>query len=559
MAHQFIFTMKDLRKVVPPKREVLKGIWLSFYPGAKIGVLGANGAGKSTLLCIMAGVDTEFLGEARPADGIRIGYLPQEPHVDPAKDVRGNVEDGVGGVRGLLTRFDEINARLGEPIDGDEMEKLLAEQARVQDAIEAANGWDLDRTVEIAMDALRCPPGDAPVATLSGGEVRRIALCRLLLQKPDMLLLDEPTNHLDAESVAWLERYLKDYPGTVVAITHDRYFLDNVAGWILELDRGAGIPWEGNYSSWLEQKQQRLDQEEKQDRARQRTLERELEWVRLSPRARQAKSKARLQSYEELLAEDRRDREGTAEIVIPPGPRLGDLVVQAEGLIKGYGERLLIEGLSFNLPRGGIVGVIGPNGAGKTTLFRMIIGQDKPDAGSLRVGDSVVLSYVDQSRDALDPAKSVWEEISGGVDQLQLGGRQIASRAYVASFNFKGADQQKRVGDLSGGERNRVHLATLLKRGGNLLLLDEPTNDLDVDTLRALEDALLSFAGCAVVISHDRWFLDRIATHMLAFEGDSKVVWFEGNYADYETDRRKRLGAAADTPHRLRYKPLTRG
>jgi ATP-binding cassette ChvD family protein len=559
MAHQFIFTMKDLRKVVPPKREVLKGIWLSFYPGAKIGVLGANGAGKSTLLRIMAGVDTEFLGEARPADGVRIGHLPQEPHVDPTKDVRGNVEDGVGGVRGLLTRFDEINARLGEPIEAGEMERLLDEQARVQDAIEAANGWDLDRTVEIAMDALRCPPGDASVATLSGGEARRVALCRLLLQKPDMLLLDEPTNHLDAESVAWLERYLKDYPGTVVAITHDRYFLDNVAGWILELDRGAGIPWEGNYSSWLEQKQQRLTQEEKQDRARQRTLERELEWVRLSPRARQAKSKARLQSYEELLAEDRRDREGTAEIVIPPGPRLGDLVVQAEGVSKGYGERLLIEDLSFNLPRGGIVGVIGPNGAGKTTLFRMIIGQEKPDGGALRVGDSVELAYVDQSRDALDPAKSVWEEISGGVDQLQLGGRQIASRAYVASFNFKGADQQKRVGDLSGGERNRVHLATLLKRGGNLLLLDEPTNDLDVDTLRALEDALLSFAGCAVVISHDRWFLDRIATHMLAFEGDSKVVWFEGNYADYEADRRKRLGAAADTPHRLRYKPLTRG
>jgi ATP-binding cassette ChvD family protein len=551
--------MKDLRKVVPPKREVLKGIWLSFYPGAKIGVLGANGAGKSTLLRIMAGADTEFLGEARPADGVRIGHLPQEPHVDPTKDVRGNVEDGVGGVRGLLTRFDEINARLGEPIEADEMGRLLDEQARVQDAIEAANGWDLDRTVEIAMDALRCPPGDASVATLSGGEVRRVALCRLLLQQPDMLLLDEPTNHLDAESVAWLERYLKDYPGTVVAITHDRYFLDNVAGWILELDRGAGIPWEGNYSSWLEQKQQRLNQEEKQDRARQRTLERELEWVRLSPRARQAKSKARLQSYEELLAEDRGDREGTAEIVIPPGPRLGDLVVQAEGVSKGYGERLLIEDLSFNLPRGGIVGVIGPNGAGKTTLFRMIIGQEKPDGGSLRVGDSVELAYVDQSRDTLDPAKSVWEEISGGVDQLQLGGRQIASRAYVASFNFKGADQQKRVGDLSGGERNRVHLATLLKRGGNLLLLDEPTNDLDVDTLRALEDALLSFAGCAVVISHDRWFLDRIATHMLAFEGDSKVVWFEGNYADYETDRRKRLGAAADTPHRLRYKPLTRG
>jgi energy-dependent translational throttle protein EttA len=533
MAHQFIFTMKDLRKVVPPKREILKGIWLSFYPGAKIGVLGSNGAGKSSLLRIMAGLDQDFLGEARPADGIKIGHLSQEPRLDPAKDVRGNVDEGVAAVRGLLTRFDEINARLGEPMDGDLMEKLLEEQARVQDAIEAANGWDLDRTVEIAMDALRVPPGDTDVTTLSGGEVRRVALCRLLLQKPDMLLLDEPTNHLDAESVAWLERYLKEYPGTVVAITHDRYFLDNVAGWILELDRGAGIPWEGNYTSWLEQKQQRLAQEEKQDRARQRTLERELEWVRMSPRARQAKSKARLTSYEDLLAGDRREREGTAEIIIPPGPRLGDLVVQTEKLSKGYGDRLLIEDLSFSLPRGGIVGVIGPNGAGKTTLFRMIIGQEKPDGGALRVGESVSLAYVDQSRDALDPARTVWEEISGGQEQIQLGSRQVASRAYVASFNFKGADQQKRVGDLSGGERNRVHLATMLKRGGNLLLLDEPTNDLDVDTLRALEDALLAFAGCAVVISHDRWFLDRIATHMLAFEGESAVVWFEGNYEDY--------------------------
>jgi len=558
MAHQFIFTMKDLRKVVPPKREILKGIWLSFYPGAKIGVLGSNGAGKSTLLRIMAGLDQDFLGEARPADGIKIGHLSQEPRLDPAKDVRGNVDEGVAAVRGLLTRFDEINARLGEPMDGDLMEKLLEEQARVQDAIEAANGWDLDRTVEIAMDALRVPPGDTDVATLSGGEVRRVALCRLLLQKPDMLLLDEPTNHLDAESVAWLERYLKEYPGTVVAITHDRYFLDNVAGWILELDRGAGIPWEGNYTSWLEQKQQRLAQEDKQDRARQRTLERELEWVRMSPRARQAKSKARLTSYEDLLAGDRREREGTAEIIIPPGPRLGDLVVQTEKLSKGYGDRLLIEDLSFSLPRGGIVGVIGPNGAGKTTLFRMIIGQEKPDGGALRVGESVSLAYVDQSRDALDPARTVWEEISGGQEQIQLGSRQVASRAYVASFNFKGADQQKRVGDLSGGERNRVHLATMLKRGGNLLLLDEPTNDLDVDTLRALEDALLAFAGCAVVISHDRWFLDRIATHMLAFEGESAVVWFEGNYEDYEADKRKRLGAAADTPHRIRYKSLTR-
>jgi energy-dependent translational throttle protein EttA len=559
MAHQYIYVMKDLKKIVPPKREILKGIWLSFYPGAKIGVIGGNGAGKSTLLRIMAGVDRDFLGEAWPADGVRVGYLPQEPQLDPTKDVRGNVEDGVAEVRSLLTRFDEINAKLGEPLDDDAMEKLLADQSRVQDAIEAANGWDLDRTVEIAMDALRCPPGDAEVATLSGGEVRRVALCRLLLQKPDLLLLDEPTNHLDAESVAWLERFLKDYPGTVVAITHDRYFLDNVAGWILELDRGAGIPWEGNYSSWLDQKRQRLAIEEKQETARQRTLERELEWVRMSPRARQAKSKSRLQAYEELLAEGGRDREGQAEIIIPTPPRLGDLVVQAEHLAKGYGDRLLIEDLTFSLPRGGIVGVIGPNGAGKTTLFRMITGQEKPDRGTLHVGETVRLAYVDQSRDALDPAKNVWEEISGGAEQLQLGTRQIASRAYVASFNFKGSDQQKRVGDLSGGERNRVHLATMLKSGGNLLLLDEPTNDLDVDTLRALEDALLSFAGCAVVISHDRWFLNRVATHMLAFEGDSRVVWFEGNYEDYEADRHKRLGAAADTPHRIRYKPLTRG
>jgi len=490
---------------------------------------------------------------------VRTGYLPQEPHLDPTKDVRGNVDDGVAEVRALLTRFDEINAKLAEPMDADEMEKILAEQARVQDAIEAANGWDLDRTVEIAMDALRCPPGEAPVATLSGGEVRRVALCRLLLQKPDMLLLDEPTNHLDAESVAWLERYLKEYPGTVVAITHDRYFLDNVAGWILELDRGAGIPWEGNYSSWLEQKRTRLAQEEKQESARQRTLEHELEWVRMSPRARQAKSKARLQAYETLLAEGGKEREGVAEIIIPAGPRLGDVVVQAEHLFKGYGDRLLIEDLSFSLPRGGIVGVIGANGAGKTTLFRMITDQEKPDQGVLRVGETVQPAYVDQSRDALDPKKTVWEEISGGAEQLTLGGRQMASRAYVASFNFKGADQQKKVGDLSGGERNRLHMAKMLQAGGNLLLLDEPTNDLDVDTLRALEDALLAFAGCAVVISHDRWFLDRIATHMLAFEGDSHVEWFEGNYQDYEADRKKRLGAAAEQPHRLRYKPLTRG
>ncbi len=558
MAHQFVFTLKDLRKVVPPKREILRGIWLSFYPGAKIGVLGSNGAGKSTLLRIMAGVDQDFLGDVWRAPDMRIGYLPQEPALDPAKDVRGNVEEGVAEVRGLMTRFDEINARLGEPMDGDEMEKLLEEQAQVQDAIEAKNGWDLDRTVETAMDALRVPDGAQDVAQLSGGERRRVALCRLLLSKPDVLLLDEPTNHLDAESVAWLERYLKEYPGTVVALTHDRYFLDNVAGWILELDRGAGIPWEGNYSSWLEQKKDRLAVEEKQESARQRTLERELEWVRLAPRARHAKSQARLAAYETLLAEGGAEREGKAENVIPNGPRMGDVVVQTESLSKGYGDQLLIEKLTFSLPRGGIVGVIGANGAGKTTLFRMITGQEKPDAGALRVGETVILGYVDQSRDALAPTHSVWPEISDGAEEITLGNRKLASRAYVASFNFKGADQQKRVGDLSGGERNRVHLAKMLKTGANLLLLDEPTNDLDVDTLRALEDALLAFAGCAVVISHDRWFLDRIATHMLAFEGDSQVVWFEGNYQDYEADRKKRLGGDAEQPHRLRYKPLAR-
>jgi energy-dependent translational throttle protein EttA len=558
MAHQFIFTMKDLRKIVPPKREILKGIWLSFYPGAKIGVLGPNGAGKSTLLRIMAGVDRDFLGEAFPAEGVRIGYLPQEPQLDSNRDVRGNVEDGVSEPRALLAAFEAVSARLGAPMSDAEMEKALAEQARLQDQIEAVNGWDLDRTIEIAMDALRVPPGDASVEILSGGEQRRVALCRLLLQKPDMLLLDEPTNHLDAESVAWLERYLKEYPGTVVAITHDRYFLDNVAGWILELDQGKGIPWEGNYSSWLEQKRQRLANEEKAESARQRTLARELEWVRQAPRARQAKSKARLASYDVLLAEQQEGRGEAAEISIPPGPRLGDLVVRAEHVSKDYGDRLLIDDLSFNLPRGGIVGVIGANGAGKTTLFRMIVGQETPDAGALRVGESVKLAYVDQSRDALDDSKTAWEEISGGADTIMLGKRQVASRAWVASFNFKGADQQKKVGDLSGGERNRVHLAKVIKSGGNLLLLDEPTNDLDVDTLRALEDALLAFAGCAVVITHDRWFLDRITTHMLAFEGDSRVVWFEGNYADYESDRRKRLGAEADQPHRLRYKKLHR-
>jgi ATP-binding cassette ChvD family protein len=556
MSGEYAFVMKDLRKVVPPKREILRGIWLSFFHGAKIGVLGANGAGKSSLLRIMAGVDDDFQGEAFAADGLRIGYLPQEPQLDETRDVRGNVEHGVAETRALLARFEEVSARLAEPLDDAEMDRLLAEQARLQDAIEAANAWDLDRTVEMAMDALRVPPGDAEIATISGGERRRVALCRLLLSRPDMLLLDEPTNHLDAESVAWLERFLKEYPGTVVAITHDRYFLDNVAGWILELDRGHGIPWEGNYSSWLAQKRERLAQEEKADLARQRTLARELEWVQMAPRARQAKSKARLQAYETMLAESFEQRAADLEIAIPPGPRLGDLVVEADHLRKGYGDRVLIEDLSFKLPRGGIVGVIGPNGAGKTTLFRMLVGQEKPDGGSLRIGDTAQLAYVDQSRDALSPQRTVWEEITDGADTITLGGRTLASRAYVASFNFKGSDQQKRAGELSGGERNRLHLARMLRRGGNVLLLDEPTNDLDVDTLRALEDALLAFPGCAVVISHDRWFLDRIATHMLAFEDDARVVWFEGNYADYEADRRRRLGAQADQPHRVRYRRL---
>ena len=558
MAGEYAFVMKDLRKVVPPKREILRGIWLSFFHGAKIGVLGANGAGKSSLLRIMAGVDRDFLGEAFPAAGLRIGFLPQEPALDATKDVRGNVEDGVAGTRALLTRFEAVSGRLGEPLEADEMEKLLEEQARLQDQIDAAGAWDLDRTVELAMDALRCPPGDMDVRAISGGERRRVALCRLLLSRPDMLLLDEPTNHLDAESVAWLERFLKEYPGTVVAVTHDRYFLDNVAGWILELDRGHGIPWEGNYSSWLAQKQERLAREEKADLSRQRTLARELEWVRMAPRARQAKGKARLQAYDALVSEPFAERAARLEIAIPPGPRLGDVVVEAGHLAKGYGDRVLIDDLSFKLPRGGIVGVIGPNGAGKTTLFRMLVGQETPDAGTLRVGETVRVAHVDQSRDALDPARSVWEAISGGAETLDLGGRSVASRAYVASFNFKGPDQQKRVGDLSGGERNRLHLATMLRGGANLLLLDEPTNDLDVDTLRALEDALLEFAGCAVVISHDRWFLDRVATHIMAFEGDSKIFWFEGNFSEYEADRHKRLGTAADTPHRIRYKKLTR-
>src|SRR6202158_4222576 len=555
---QFIYTMKGLGKVCPPDARVLEDIWLSFYFGAKIGVLGLNGAGKSSLLRIMAGEETSFLGEAFPAEGISIAFLPQEPRLDPAKSVFGNVEEGVAPIKALLTRDDDVNARLGEDLWPDEMEKVLDEQARIQDRIEAPTPWDLASRLDLAMDALRLPPPDADVTRLSGGERRRVALCRLLLQSPDLLLLDEPTNHLDAESVAWLERFLKDYAGTVVAVTHDRYFLDNVAGWILELDRGRGIPWEGNYSSWLEQKQNRLQQEEKAETKRQRTLERELEWIRMSPRARQAQGKARLHAYEDLLREDTAQKIETAEIYIAPGPRLGDVVVEARHVRKGYGDNLLMDDLNLTLPRGGIVGVIGPTGAGKTTLFRMITGQEKPDGGSLKVGETVQIGYVDQSREALDAGKTVWEEISGGRDEIELGKRRVASRAYVSWFNFKGSAQQRKVGSLSGGERNRVHLAKLLKKGSNLLLLDEPTNDLDVDTLRALEDALLNFAGCAVVISHDRWFLDRISTHILAFEGDSEAVWFEGNYQDYEVDRKRRLGAAADQPHRLKYRKLTR-
>src|SRR5437867_2785940 len=558
MAGEYAFVMKDLRKVVPPKREILRGIWLSFFHGAKIGVLGANGAGKSTLLRIMAGVDRDFLGEAFPAEGLRIGHLPQEPQLDPAKDVRGNIEEGVAGTRALLTRFETVSARLGEPLEADEMEKLLAEQARLQDQIDATNAWDLDRTVELAMDALRVPPGDMAVTKISGGEKRRVALCRLLLQKPDILLLDEPTNHLDAESVAWLEHHIQQYEGTVIAVTHDRYFLDNVAGWILELDRGHGIPWEGNYSSWLEQKRIRLQQEEKTETQRQKTLERELEWIRMSPKGRHAKGKARINSYEALLSQETERRGQDLEIYIPPGPRLGQVVIEALGLKKAYGDRLLFEDLNFRLPPGGIVGVIGPNGAGKTTLFRLITGQEKPDAGSVRLGDTVKLAHVDQSRDLLDPEKTAWQEISDGFDTVQLGSREVNSRAYVARFNFSGSDQQKKVGNLSGGERNRVHLAKTLKQGANVLFLDEPTNDLDVNTLRALEEALENFAGCAVIISHDRWFLDRVATHVLAFEGDSRVVWFEGNYSDYEADRRSRLGTAAGQPHRIKYRHLTR-
>ena len=557
MAHEFVFTLQDLRKVVPPDRVIVDGITLAFLPGAKIGVLGPNGSGKSSLLKIMAGVDKDYLGEAQPAPGLRIGYLPQEPELDPAKDVRGNVEDGVAELRDLLRRFEEVSAKFGEPLSDDEMTALMEEQGKLQDQIDAANAWELERTLEIAMDALRLPPGDADVKTLSGGEKRRVALCRLLLSKPDMLLLDEPTNHLDAESVAWLERFLDEYPGTVVAVTHDRYFLDNVAGWILELDRGRGIPYRGNYTGWLEQKQGRLEVEEKQASARRRTLARELEWVRQSPRARQAKSKARIAAFEALRAEEEARIPETVEITIPPGPRLGDVVIQAEHLAKGYGDRLLIDDLAFSLPPGGIVGVIGANGAGKSTLFRMIVGEEKPDAGAIRSGETVRLAYVDQAR-TLDAEKSIFEVISDGQDLLKVGRREMPSRAYVGSFGFKGAEQQKKVGLLSGGERNRVHLAKLLRSGGNVLLLDEPTNDLDVDTLRALEDALLGFAGSVVVISHDRWFLDRIATHILAFEGDSHVEWFEGNYQEYAADWKRRKGVDADQPHRIRFKPLAR-
>jgi energy-dependent translational throttle protein EttA len=557
-AYQYIYVMKGLSKTYPGGRQVLQDIWLSFLPGAKIGVLGLNGAGKSTLLRIMAGQDKEFSGEAWAAEGARVGFLPQEPALDPDKDVFGNVIEGLAETKALLDRFEAVSAKFADELSPDEMDALIIEQGELQEKIDHADAWDLDRTVEIAMDALRCPPGDTAIANLSGGERRRVALCRLLLQRPDLLLLDEPTNHLDAESVAWLQRFLRDYPGTVVTVTHDRYFLDEVAGWILELDRGHGIPFEGNYTGWLEQKQARLVQEGRQEEARQRTLERELEWVRQSPRARQAKSKARLTAYETLVAESREKAPDSVQIVLPPGPRLGDVVVEAQHVRKAFGDRLLIEELDFRLPPGGIVGVIGPNGAGKTTLFRMMTGQEQPDGGAFRIGETVKLGYVDQSRDTLKADNNVWQEISGGIDEIDLGRRKLASRAYCSLFNFRGSDQQKKVGQLSGGERNRVHLAKMLKEGANLLLLDEPTNDLDVDTLRALEEALLDYPGCAVIITHDRWFLDRVATHILAFEGDSQVEWFEGNYADYEADRRRRLGAEADQPHRIKYKPLVR-
>ncbi len=557
MAQQFVFTMKELGKTVPPKRQILKDIWLSFYPGAKIGVLGNNGAGKSTLLRIMAGVDKEFTGEAFPMEGLKIGFLQQEPGLDESKDVLGNVEDGVKDKRALLQEFEDLSMKMAEPMSDDEMNKLMEEHGKVQDAIDAGNLWDLDREVELAMDSLRCPPGDAKIENLSGGEKRRVALCRLLLERPDMILLDEPTNHLDAESVQWIEHFLAEFTGTVVAVTHDRYFLDNVAGWILELDRGAGIPFEGNYSGWLEAKEKRLASEEKVKSARARAMERELEWVRLSPKARHAKNKARLNRYEEMVAESDKESIDTLEIVVPPGPRLGNEVVEAVGVRKSFGDKLLMDDLSFRLPRGGIVGIIGANGAGKTTLFKMIMGLEQPDEGELKIGETVKLAYVDQSRDALDDEKSIYEEISEGSEFVELGSRTMNARAYCSTFNFKGSDQQKKLGTLSGGERNRVHLAKLIKSAGNLLLLDEPTNDLDVDTLRALENGLLNFPGCAVVISHDRWFLDRIATHILAFEGDSKTVWFEGNYQDYEKDRRRRLGDEADKPKRLAYKALT--
>jgi ATP-binding cassette ChvD family protein len=556
-SYQYVYVMKGLSKVFPGGKKILEDIWLSFLPGAKIGVLGLNGAGKSTLLKIMAGLDKDVGGECFVAEGATVGYLSQEPQLDPKKTVQQNIVEGMGGVKAMLDRFNEVSNRLGEVTDDDEMNALLAEQAELQEKIDAANGWDLDRTIEIAMDALRCPPGDSGVTTLSGGERRRVALCRLLLQKPDLLLLDEPTNHLDAESVAWLERFLHEYPGTVVAVTHDRYFLDNVAGWILELDRGHGIPWQGNYSSWLDQKKKRLELEEKTESKRQKTLERELEWIQASPKARQAKSKARITAYENLLAQSRDKAPEEMSIAIAPGTRLGSIVVEAENLRKSFGDNLLIDNLSFKLPPGGIVGVIGPNGAGKTTLFRMITGIEKPDSGTLRIGDTVSVGHVDQSRDSLKDTNSVWEEITGGGPEVEIGGRRMQSRAYVAQFNFSGNDQQKKVGVLSGGERNRVHLAKILKTGCNLLLLDEPTNDLDVDTLRALEEGLSTFPGCAVIISHDRWFLDRIATHILAFESDSQVVWFEGNYQDYEADRKRRLGADADQPHRIKYKKLT--